>query len=35
VRASETAEQARFLMEYVRFIFGQERARFCLETAMP
>ena len=35
LRAIETAEQARFLMEYVRFIFGQERARFCLKTAMP
>ena len=32
VRAIETAEQVRFLMEYVRFVFSQERAHHCLQT---
>ena len=31
LRAIETAEQARFLMEYVRFIHRQEHARRCVE----
>ena len=31
LRAIETAEQARFLMEYVRFIHRQEHARRCFQ----
>lgn len=30
VRAIETAEQARFLMDYVRFVYRQEHARACV-----
>ena len=32
VRAIETAEQARFLMDYVRFVYRQEHARACVEA---
>lgn len=30
LRAVETAEQARFLLEYVRYMYAQEHARLCL-----